>query len=462
MTGTTHQTRQEDIGSKLRLLMARFGRGISLSAEDLAIVGWLYLFEQETQAQGITDAQFRWLLEELAKHIRLEPAAVQPTQVIQRLMRFEVLSFTLIQDGRRGYRLTCLGQSLARNLIDDIDYSSEQLNVLLGCALRDLQAARETGPEELLLYLKHVLLGIIREKTEYKLLGIEDDLEKRKKAVKRSYSGHDQADFDSAIKDIEYCRLALTELVDAVHTSSAFAGLETVLFEQIAREPEPALGEALEQSLNFFYMMRGRVEAMLKDVIQFIRDCVAYRSLALTLDSRDRLCRIQEQILSHALTREVTLPVIDLPRLPRLDFNWSRVEKARPLQLDMEQLTSLETFQPPALPPLEPAWKEPLLHLARTQWRELALNGGVELAAWMPQLMRGLPARIESAHLAVWYLCQDWPQWRPGVRLLHRPGDWVRLDAEWMMEALILVPAARSAQAAATHRPNHGNQETLS
>ena len=193
---------RRDAGQKLASLLERFPRGLTLGREDLAIIGWLYLYEQETGSQSVFDSQLKWLICEALAHLGLDPQTQQPSQIVQRLMRFDILRVAIADSSRRGYRLTCLGQSLARSLIDETDYSAEQLNVLLGCALHDLRAAEAESQGALSTYLKHVFLGAIREKIEHKILAIEEDLEKRKKQVRRTYSGEDQADFESAIQDI--------------------------------------------------------------------------------------------------------------------------------------------------------------------------------------------------------------------------------------------------------------------
>jgi hypothetical protein len=446
---------------KLLSLTERFPRGLALGREDLAIIGWLYLYEQETGSQSIFDSQLKWLIPEALGHLDCDAQAQIPSQIVQRLMRFGILRVAIADSTHRGYRLTCLGQALARGLIDETDYSAEQLNVLLTCALNELRSAEAESEGALLTYLKHVFLGTIREKIEHKILAIEEDLERRKKQVQQTYSGEDQSDFESAIKDIEYCRIALTELVDAVQESSGCASLETLLHDHILKEPEPRLYETLEHSLNFMYILRSRVDAMLKDVVLFIRDCIAYRSLAFTVDSRDRLCRIQEKLLSHALEHDLRMPILDLPRIPRVDLNWSRQERERPVILDLNGLRTLEDFPAPELPPIEPAWKEPFLQTARNDWSEMAEQGGIDLGHWLKLLEEKLPEMSASPYLALWFLTQDWPGWSPGVALRHHRGRWISVGKDWMMEAIELVPAASDLRAHGPRRnwADRGNTE---
>ncbi len=429
-----------DFSAKLRLVMDRFPRGLGLSREDLGLISWLYFYEQDTGAQEISDSQLKWLLLEAAGHAGMDPQSVQPAQIIQRLMRLDILRVALTDSSRRGYRLTCLGRSVARNVAEDIDYGSEQLNALLGSALSEAGSAGEEGGGSLFRYLKYIFLETIREKIEYKLLAIEEDLDRRKGAVKKTYSGQDQADFEAAIRDIEYCRMALTELVDAVQESSACVRLEELLHEHIQRRPEPRLNEALEKSLNFLYVLRGRVDVMLKDVVQFIRDCIAYRSLAFTVDSRERMCRIQEKILTHALTHDVRMPILEQPRIPRMDLNWSRQERERPVILDLERLRTLEGFTPPEPTSIEPEWKELLLDTARREWAEHASRGGIDLGVWLKSLEGAVPQLAGSACLGVWLLAQDLPKWTPLVMLEHLEGQWIPIDDEWMMEGVKLAP----------------------
>lgn len=440
---TPQPTNQQDIGRKLHLLMDRFSRGLSLSREDLAVVGWLYFYEQETGSQGIPDSEIRWLISQAVKVLGLEDQSFQPSQLIQRLMRFGILRITIIDGRRRGYRLTCLGQSMARTLVDEIDYSFEQLNVLLSFALKQVRAAGAESKEALLNVLRHIFLGIIREKIEYKLLAIEEDLDGRKQKVRTAYSGQNQADFEGAIRDIEYCRMALTELVDAVQESSACVNLEEELHEYMGRKPGPDLYEVLEQSLNFIYILRTQVDTMLRDVVQFIHDCIACRSLAFTVDFRDRLRRVQEQILSHALEHVVRMPVLDVPRLPRLDLNWSKQEREHPVFLDRISLKTLEDFRLSEIPSVEPEWKESFLELAREEWKRSSGKRGICLGDWLTKLAETLPELNEAPYLALWFLTQDWPNWTPKVMTEHQRGEWVPLGEEWMMEAIHLVPVTR-------------------
>jgi hypothetical protein len=430
-----------DIAGKLRSSLSRFPRGLNLGREDLAVIGWLYFFEQETSSHGISDTRLKWLIAEALRQLGFDGQAIQSAQLIQRLMRLSILRMTIAEGTRRGYRLTCFGQNLARHYVEETDYSSEQLNLLLACALGEIESAVGVSEESLFKSLKHVFLGAIREKIEYKLLAIEDDLEERKSAVKRTFTGTSQEELESAIKDIEYCRMALTELVDAVRESSACVSLEEILHRHLDRRPDAELSDVLEQSLDFLYILRGRVDTMLKGVVEFIRDCVAYRSLALTVDSRDRLCRVQERILAHALHHDLRMPILGTLRLPRMDLNWSRIERERPFLLDMNKLRTIENYLPSHLPPVEPDWKNDLLDLARSRWSVYAGTGGVDLGEWLGELADSIPLLSGALWQGLWLLSQDWPNWTPPVSVVYETGNWVPLGDEWLMEAIRLVPA---------------------
>lgn len=445
--GAAQPEGRADAGRRLQSILQRFPRGLSLGPEDLALIGWIHLYEQEAGIQGTSDARLKWLISEAVRRLGLDVQTLQPSQVVQRFMRMGVLRVALAEGNRRGCRLTSLGQGLARNFVDDIDYGSEHLSILLQYAFEEIRSAGKESGVPLLKYLKYIFLGAIREKIEYKLLAIEDDLEERKKTVKQTYAGNNEAAFDQAVQDVEYCRIALTELVDAVQESSACVRLEELLHERMGWNVEPDLYEALEQSLNFVYMLRGRVDAMLKDVVRFIHDCIAYRSLAFTVDLRDRMRRIQEKILSHALHNDLRAPILAAPRTPRMDLNWSRQERERPVLLDTEQLKTIEGFRPPELPPIEPRWKAPLLESAREEWTRLAEGGGsVELGGWLEEFMRKLPEVRESPWMAIWFLSQDWPKWSPAVAVEHRRGEWAPLGDEWMMEMIVIAPVGRSVE----------------
>lgn len=443
------QRSRHEILDKLQLLKKRFRRGLSISAEDLALLGWLHHYEQSSGAQGIPGHELKWLIPEGAAHLGIDTSTMQPAQIVQRLVRLGLLRMSIAESTRSAYRLTCLGQSIVRSLLDDIDYSPEQLNILLDCALKELTLAASESFESIHSYLRYVFLGPIREKIEHKLLSIDEDLGKRKKEVKRTYSASDQEEFDRAIGDIEYCRLALTEMVEAVEESSAFVRLEEMFHEWMGEEQDGGLYRLLEESMDFLYLIRMRIDSMLKDVVQFIRDCAAYRNFAITLDARDQLCRIQELILTHALHHNLRMPLVGIPRLPRLDLRWSKQEQESASLLEREKLISIENFFPPELPPVEPEWKKTFIHLARDEWGVLSRNGRVDLAGLVRGLAEKLPQLAESPCLALWYLSQDWSQWVPGVSIEHCRGEWVPLGNDWMMEAVLLNPVEQPAREAA-------------
>jgi hypothetical protein len=429
-----------EVAEKLGSFINRFPRGLSLGQEDLAVIGSLYFFQQEEWSRSISDSRLRQLIQETARQLGLDVRSLQPSQLIQRLMRLHILRATLADGSGRGYRLTCFGQDLARHFMDEADYSSEQLNVLLGCALTEIQNARYEQPIDFFKYLKHVFLGTIQEKIEYKLLTIEDDLQERKKEVKRTYSGTSQTDFEDAITDIEHCRAALSELVDTVGESSACVAMEEMLHRCIERQPDHHSYDVIDQSLDFLYLLRGRIDSMLKEVVEFIRDCAAYGSLALTVDARDRLCRTQERILTYALEHDLRMAIVGPLRLPRMDLKWSRVERNRPFILDTSKLKMIEGYCPPDVPLTEPGWKDSFLRQARSEWEELAGGGEVDVSQWLERLAADIPDLSESLWIALWFLSQDWPRWVPRVSVVTETGRWVALGDEWMMESIRLVP----------------------
>jgi len=434
------ESNQQDILARLNLLMERFPRGLNLSKEDLALIGWLYFYESETGSRGVSDAQLKWIIPEASKNLALDEQPMQWNVVVQKLMRFGILRASVTDQRNHGYRLTRLGLGLAKELVEEVDYSSEQLNILLSCALNETRLALDQGADSFFKYLKYVFLGTIQEKVEDKLLAIDEDLQERKKEVRRTYSGQDQGVFEKAIRDIEHCRIALSELVDAVQESSACVSLEKELHALITQDPIHDLYDVLEQSLNFIYRLRDRVDSMLKDVVQFIHDCVAYRSLAFTVDSRERLRRIQELIITFALEHDVRMPILDSGRLPRFDLNWSIKERARSVLLDMEMVREVEDYCFQDTVPSEPDWKESLLHMAREEWTTCIEQSGINLGAWLKSLMDKLPRINENPCLAIWFLTQDWPNWRPSVTAELRPSSWVPLGEQWWVEDVHLIP----------------------
>lgn len=438
----------------LRRVLERFPRGVELSRDDLAVVGWLYLHEVSEGSMGVSEGELRWMLSQAATALDLPSACPQPVQVpslVQRLMRFGLLRVTFTSSRRPGYRLSLLGRTMARTLLEESDYGSEQLDALLGAACHEIErivsgggspsassgAEKKGSPsrdEELLSTLEHVFLGTIREKVEHKILSLEEDLEERKQAVRQTYSGRNEEAFEGAIRGIEYSRRALTELVDAVQELSASVRLEELLHGVLEGPHDPRLDDSLEESLTFLYTLRSKIDAMLKDVVLFIHDCVAFRTLAFTVDSRDRLCRVQERLLMHALEHDVRLPVPAFPPLPRMDFPWSPEERRQPVLIDMNRLQSLDHFAPPELPHIEPPWKKNLLRAARDTWPRRAREGGTDLASWLRGMAERVPAMTENPPLALWYLIQDWSHWTPSVSLQAGEGDWVPLGDRWLLE----------------------------
>ena len=158
---------QQDVIFKLSNLANRFPRGLELSKQDLLFVGWLYFRELATEATRISDRELRQQLSHAAVQLGMEDDVSQPAQVIDRLVRFRMVRTSVTDSRAQEYCLTRLGRSLARDLLEDADFGSEDLCTLLNQAHASLRQEMEQGdPAELAKWLTHFFHGTIREKIE--------------------------------------------------------------------------------------------------------------------------------------------------------------------------------------------------------------------------------------------------------------------------------------------------------
>jgi hypothetical protein len=170
----------------------------------------------------------------------------------------------------------------------------------------------------------------------------------------------------------------------------------------------------VERCLDFLDGLRRRIEQMLGHIIDFIHECVAYQSLIGSLSYRDRLCRKHQDVLIHAVSVDVCMPLVDNHALPDITMQWSNQAQKKPVQLNLDQLKALEEYVPAEVKSRQVPWKESFLRLARQQWHED--NGqGLMLGSWLKGLLDDLRLDPAESLQGLWLLIQDMPEWSPQV-----------------------------------------------
>ncbi|MFP4658281.1 MAG: hypothetical protein ACLFMP_06305, partial [Desulfonatronovibrionaceae bacterium] len=159
---------------QLRQVLTRFPKGLNLQPVHLVALGWLWRWEKSGDRQTIADRELRIQLARCVKNLDMEEDTPEPRTIIDRLMRFHLLRNAISPHSGHEYCLTRLGRNLARDLVEDVQYGTEDLCTHINTAYVTLKSAVDEGDrEELRKALQHSLLGMSREAIEHKLEGIE-------------------------------------------------------------------------------------------------------------------------------------------------------------------------------------------------------------------------------------------------------------------------------------------------
>ncbi|MFO7816289.1 MAG: hypothetical protein ACQES5_09515 [Thermodesulfobacteriota bacterium] len=418
-----------DLIFQLRQVLSRFPKGLQLEPVLLAVLGWLWRWEKSNGRQTISDRELRLQLAKCINSLDLEEDAPEPRTIIDRLMRFHLLRNAIAPHSGHEYCLTRLGRNLARDLVEDVQYGTEDLCTQINTAYVTLKSAFDGGErEEWRKTLQHGLLGMSREAIEHKLEGIEEGVLALEAEIKRLAGGNDQEEMDRALEMIRTNREYVEEIMEAIQEGSSFAVLERLLVSCRKKylEDRPILA-LVDQGLDFLQGVSQRVEQLLVHIVDFIDQCVSYQSFIGNLSSRDRLCALQMEIMRQALSVPVRMPLPEKPRLRSILIDWGEGREDPPEYMDKEVLSALKEFVPEEIRGVEAEWKEEFLQTARENWRSVP-EKGIALSHWLNQLCSGVPAAGDARLLALWYLLCDWPQWRPGVRARPDDGDWFVLE----------------------------------
>jgi len=418
----------QDFLLQLRHVLSRFPQGLALEPIHLAVLGWLRQWEETTSRQTISDRELVIQISKAVESLGLGQEAPGSKVIIERLMHFRLLRNAISQSSRHEYCLTRLGRNLARDLLEEVQYGTEDLCALINYAFAGLQDIVHRGdPDELASFLSYQLLGANREAIEYKLQGIEEGILSLEKRIKELVGGSDQDALDQAIQAIQANRAYVEELVTSIQEGSSFSPLQQLLIS--SREEHlhhPQLLKLLDKSLDFLHGMNESVDQLLVHVVDFIHQCLSYQSFVGSLSTRDRLCSLQQAFLKQALTQPVQMPVVQRPRLRSLSMNWTRDEQARAHYADQEALQALQEFIPDEVQSVEAPWKEDFLAEARRQWTRLDPEG-LLLGDWLQELAEAVPEVGQAPLTGLWYLLQDWPSWEPAVAARLESGPWSKL-----------------------------------
>jgi hypothetical protein len=420
-------------------MLSRFPGGIQLSQADLAFAGWLYFREEETGTREISDRDLRVQLGRAAEMLGIGNDFSTSTTALERLLRYRILR--LASSGVVGrYSLTRLGRSLARSILKEADFSSDDLCTQLNTAFSGLETVLlEDDPGALSDWLRHVFQATIQEGIDYKLQGIEEELQTQERMVKEVGSGGGAEVFEANVQGVRVSRELLEELLDAVQEGSAYQPFIDRLYdcrEKYLRDDH--LRGLLDRCLDFLEGLKVRIEDMLAHLVTFVRACAAYQGFVGSLSMRDRLGSVQLEFLRYASEHEVRLPVIHRGRPVRINLVWNRNAGNAPVAVNRDQLAALAEYVPREIRQQGAEWRETFLAAARTQWE--AGNERV-LEEWLPELLKALDLDADDCLVALWSLVQDMPDWSPVVTL--RIGSaWKELGPSAYIKSVTLVPHA--------------------
>ena len=425
----------------LRQVLNRFPQGLGLDPQHLAILGWLRHWEEQTARQTITDRELAIQISRAVDLLGLSEEASAPRTIIERLMHFRLLRNAISQSARHEYCLTRLGRNLARDLLEEVQFGTDDLCALVNYAFTGLkEITSRQDQSDLPHFLAYQFLGANREAIEYKLQGIEEGILSLEKRIKELAGGKDQEALDQAVQAIQANRAYVEELVAAIQEGSSFIPLQRLLAEcREANLNDPHLAKLLDRSLDFLHGISEQVDQLLVHVVDFIHQCLNYQTIIGSLSTRDRLCGLQQALLKQALSQPAHMPTLDGPRCKTLAMDWSAEAQNRPAYADQAALQALTAFVPQEVRREEAVWKDPFLELAREQWRALPPEG-IDLAMWLTKLLRSFPNAHQSPLLGLWYLLQDWPQWDPPVRVRYTDGPWTALTATCHLVPVRLLP----------------------
>ncbi len=447
----------------LRQVLNRFPQGLGLAPQHLAVLGWLRHWEEQTARQTITDRELSIQISRAVDLLGLGDEASAPKTIIERLMHFRLLRNAISQSARHEYCLTRLGRNLARDLLEEVQFGTEDLCALINYAftgLKEITSRRDQS--DLPHFLAYQFLGANREAIEYKLQGIEEGILTLEKRIKELAGGKDQEALDQAVQAIQANRAYVEELVAAIQEGSSFLPLQRLLAEcREAHLNEPHLLALVDRSLDFLHGISEQVDQLLVHVVDFIHQCLNYQTIIGSLSTRDRLCALQQALLKQALNHPAHMPTLATPRCKTLAMDWSAEAQNRPAYADQHALQALSDFVPQEVRRQDAPWKEAFVDHARSQWRAVSASG-VDLASWLQELLAPFPDADQFPLLGLWYLLQDWPQWEPPVRVRFEDGPWSALTPACRLMPVRLLPGEANQPATDTAPLSRQREETRS
>ena len=408
------QETAQDFTFQLRELLGKFPAGLKLTPHDLVFVGWLYFWEKSTRQKDIPERELAWQIDQAVKTLRLTDA-ISSSAALERLLQYRLVRRSITGSGQDAFCLTRLGRGLAEDVMAEISLDSDELSTHINHAYSILRSHLESNNiQELEGFLRHVFLSSVAESMEYKLQSIEESILEQESRVKELGSGQDDQAFEMAVQTIQTSRHYLEELLQTLQTGSPYYPLYELLYECREKGATAHLSADVELCLDFLDGLRRRIEQMLAHIIHFIHECVSYQSLIGSLAYRDRMVRKQQEVMSRALQIDLCMPVLEQYSLPEIRLNWSRQEQKKPVAVSTDQLKALEEYVPEEIKTRRVPWKEDFLSLARQEWRE-AKGEGLELGAWLRELVSRVCGDGEEVLQGLWFVIQDIPEWEPAV-----------------------------------------------
>lgn len=206
---------------ELRMMLSRFPAGLQLSQADLAYTGWLFYREEETGRKELSHREMLSLLGRATQALGMEEAN-QPAAALERLLRLRIVRS--VASGYGGsYALTRLGRSLAKGLLSEVNFTGDDLCTQINSAYAGMQAVlSEDSPDKLHDWLRFVFQTTIQESIDYKLRGIEEELQSQEQRIKECGGSGESDQFQAHLDAVRVSRKLLEELLDGVQEGSSY------------------------------------------------------------------------------------------------------------------------------------------------------------------------------------------------------------------------------------------------
>jgi hypothetical protein len=158
-----------------------------------------------------------------------------------------------------------------------------------------------------------------------------------------------------------------------------------------------------------------------------------------SLSRRDALGRLQLDLLRLALREPLAMPVVGQNRPCAISLEFGASQNQAPVTLDPAALAALSAFVPEPVRNIQASWRGEFLDEARRQWSSIPFSPR-PLAAWIRSLLAPDAADPDAEVLALWYLLNDMPAWKPAVLVRAADTPWEVLGPTLMQPVILDTP----------------------